>query len=83
MRAAGVEGCLAVHLGKKEAAGSGKGWENRLCEWEGGGAKGEHIAPEIRQDIFLKFLSQQNPWNEHAAVCLKEREDIRLNATQS
>lgn len=54
-----------------------------LCEWEGEGAKGEHIAPEIRKNIFLKFQSQPNPWNEHAAVYLKERKDIRLNATQS
>lgn len=44
---------------------------------------GEHTAPEIRRKTFLKFLSQQNPWNEPAGVYLKEREDRRLNLTQS
>lgn len=80
MGAAGVEGCLVAHLGKMVVAGQGKGWENCLLEWEDGAVEGEHIAPEIMMKMFLKFLSQQNPWNEHAEVYLKKGEGIRFNA---
>lgn len=78
--AAGVEGCLVAYSGKKEVAGQGKYWGKCLCEWEDGEVKEERIAPEIMKKMFLKFLSQQNPWNEDAAVYLKKGGDLRFNA---
>lgn len=80
MGAAGAEGCLAVHLGKKEAAGQGKCWGKRLHEREDGEAKGEHIALETMRETFLMFLSQQNPWNEDEGVYLKKGGDPRFKA---
>lgn len=53
MGAARAEGCLVVHLGKKEAAGQGKCWGKCLHEQEDGEAKGEQIAPETLGETFL------------------------------
>lgn len=57
MGAAGAEGCLVVHLGKKEAAGQRKCRGKRLHEQEDGEAKGEQIAPETLKERFLVFPS--------------------------
>lgn len=57
MGAARAEGCLVVHLGRKEAAGQGKCRGKRLHEQEDGEAKGGQIAPEALKETFLMFLS--------------------------
>lgn len=58
MGAARAEGCLVVHLGKKEAAGQGKCWGKRLHEEEDGEATGEEIAHETLEETgVLVFLS--------------------------